>query len=143
MAARAGRRTAAGFHLYHVVLLACAAPLFLGGLLSDLAYARTYEIQWLNFAAWLIAGGMVFAGIALVWSLLEVLLRREARRRGPLVGLLLLLAIFILGLLNSFMHARDAWGAMPAGLIMSVVVAALAMAAVWLSVSGDRIGAAA
>lgn len=59
----------------------------------------------------------------------------------------MLLAIFIVGLLNSFMHARDAWarrlGAMPAGLIMSLIVAILAVAAVWISVSGDRIGTAA
>lgn len=142
MRARSGHRTAAGFHLHHVILATCAAPLFLGGLLSDIAYARTYEIQWLNFAAWLIAGAMVFAGLALAWSLVEVALDR-GRHRRRLIGLLLLLAIFILGLLNSFMHARDAWGAMPSGLVMSMVLAVLSVAAVWFTASGPRLGATA
>lgn len=140
MQARSERRTAAGFHLYHVLLVTAAVPLFLGGLFADLAYARTYEIQWLNFAAWLIAGAMVFTGLALAWSLADVVLDR-ARRRGPLVGLLLLLATFVVGLLDSFMHARDAWGAMPSGLVMSVVVTALAIVTLWFSVAGPRIGA--
>jgi uncharacterized membrane protein len=124
------------------VLVACAAPLFLGGLLSDIAYARTYEIQWLNFAAWLIAGAMVFTGLALAWSLVELALG-PARRGAPLIGLLLLLAMFVFGLVNAFMHARDAWGAMPAGLLWSVIVTAIAAVALWISVSGPRIGAAA
>jgi uncharacterized membrane protein len=111
-------------------------------LLSDIAYARTYEIQWLNFAAWLIAGAMVFTGLALAWSLVELALG-PARRRRPLIGLLLLLGMFVFGLVNSFIHARDAWGAMPAGLVWSVIVTAMAAAAIWISVSGPRTGAAA
>lgn len=45
-------------HPIHVVLLAGIIPLFLGGLLSDIAYASSYEIQWNNFASWLIAGAL-------------------------------------------------------------------------------------
>jgi uncharacterized membrane protein len=122
------------------ILLVLAVPLFLGGLLSDIAYARTYQVQWLNFAAWLIAGAMVFTGLGLAWSLIELVLSPADRRRRAL-GVLILLAAFILGLLDSFMHARDAWGAMPAGLIQSLVVTALAAAAAWMSVS--RLGAGA
>ena len=59
------RRT---IHPLHAVILASAFPLFLGGLLSDMAYRSSYEIQWSNFAAWLIAGAMVFAGLAFLWS---------------------------------------------------------------------------
>ena len=139
MQARLGQGPA-GFHLLHVVLVSCAAPLFLGGLLSDIAYARTYEIQWLNFAAWLIAGAMVFTGLALAWSVVTVVLDR-ARHRAGLLGLVLLLAMFVVGLLNSFMHARDAWASMPSGLIMSVVVAALALLAIWFAVARARTGA--
>jgi uncharacterized membrane protein len=133
------QRTAPGFHLYQVVLTAFAAPLFFGALLSDIAYARTYEIQWLNFAAWLIAGGMVFLGFALAWSLIEVVLG-PARRRQPLLGGLLLLAAFILGLLDSFMHARDAWGAMPSGLVQTVILNGLAILALGLMLQPVRWG---
>lgn len=126
----------------HAVLLTCSFPLFLGGLLADIAYARTYEIQWINFAAWLIAGAMVFAGLALAWALVEAA-RDMFRRRRSLIGLLLLAAIFILGLLNSLQHARDAWATMPSGLVLSVIVTALAAAAIWFSILVRPRGAAA
>lgn len=56
---RVRRRT---IHPFHAFLLAGAAPLFLGALLSDIAYARSYQIQWISFASWLIAGALVVAG---------------------------------------------------------------------------------
>lgn len=128
-------------HPLHAVLTTSAFPLFLGGALSDIAYARTYEVQWLNFAAWLIAGAMVFTGLALAWSLLLAILR-AFRDRRTLIALLLLAAIFVLGLLDSFMHARDAWAAMPSGLILSLIVTVLAAAATWLVAWSPRRGAA-
>lgn len=126
-------------HPLHAMFLAATLPLFLGGLLSDLAYANSYEIQWSNFAAWLVAGGMVFAGVALIWSLID-LLRSRARRGAPLVYFLLLLAIFVLGLINSFQHARDAWGIMPGGLVLSAIVTALTVLATWIGFSSLRQG---
>ena len=133
-------RTMAGtIHPFHAVLLAATVPLFLGGLLSDLAYASSYQIQWSNFAAWLIAGGMVFTGFALLWAFVELL--RAGRRGGrPLACFLLLLAVFGFGLVNSFIHARDAWGTMPTGLILSAIVAMLAIAATWIGFSSLRMG---
>jgi uncharacterized membrane protein len=110
----------------HSVLAFSALPLFLGALLSDWAYARSYQVQWTNFASWLIAGGLVFAGLALLWAAVDVLLSRH--RRGAMY-LLLLLASFVLGLVNALVHARDGWAAMPAGLVLSAVVLLLAAAA--------------
>lgn len=124
-------------HPLHAVLLAGALPLFLGGLLSDIAYARTYQIQWSNFAAWLIAGAMVFTGFALLWSLISAL-RRDGRSGWGLIGLLLLAAMFVLGLINSFVHARDAWAVMPTGLVLSAIVAALALLATAVGFSSLR-----
>lgn len=122
-----------GLHPWLAVLVAGAVPLWLGGLLSDIAYARTYEIQWLNFAAWLVAGAMVFTGLALAAALLRALLRRS-REALVLAGVLLL--AFVLGLLDNFIHAKDAWASMPGALIWSVVVTLLVLAALWISVSG-------
>ena len=130
MATTAPRTVPRAIHPLHAVLLAAALPLFLGGLLSDIAYAKSYEIQWANFAAWLIAGAMVFTGLALLWSLVD-LLRAPERRGRPLFYFLLLLAAFVLGLINSFQHARDAWATMPAGLVLSVIVFVLAVLATW------------
>lgn len=125
-------------HPFHAVLLAGTVPLFLGGLLSDWAYHSTFEIQWSNFAAWLIAGGMVFTGLALLGAVIDLI--RGIRAGRLLVYFLVLLALFVLGLLNSFVHARDAWAVMPTGLILSVVVTLLAIVATWLGFSTLRAG---
>ena len=60
-------------HPVHAFFLAGTVPLVLGAVLSDWAYHDTAEIQWSNFASWLIAGGLVF-----LLRLAE--LRPEARR---------------------------------------------------------------
>ncbi len=108
----------------HSIVTLSALPLFLGALLSDWAYSRSFEPQWINFSSWLIAGALVLAGIAMLWALMDVL-----RRRGQLVGLLLLLATFVLGFINALVHARDAAATMPTGLVLSAVVLALAAVA--------------
>lgn len=66
MAVTAERTYPRALHPLHAVLLAGTIPLFLGALLCDLAYAASYEIQWSNFASWLIVGGLVFGGLALL-----------------------------------------------------------------------------
>lgn len=127
-------------HPVHAVLLASMLPLFVGALLSDLAYNSTYEIQWTNFASWLIAGGLVFAGLTLVWALID-LLRADLRwRRQSLLYFLLLLATFVTAFVNALVHAKDAWATMPEGLMLSVIVAALALATIWTGFSGWRTG---
>ena len=101
-------------HPLHAILLAGTVPLFLGVLLSDFAYASSYEVQWKNFASWLIVGGLVFGGFALLWALIE-LFRRSieapthlffsfAGDRG------------CVGFIDALIHAKDAWASMPEGL---------------------------
>ncbi|HET7710094.1 MAG TPA: DUF2231 domain-containing protein [Sphingomicrobium sp.] len=138
--AKAGfNRRGGALHPVHVVLLAGTLPLFLGAMLSDWGYSQSYQIQWVNFASWLIAGGLVFAALALLWALIDLL--RAARSGQPYwlyAGLLL--ALFVVGIVNALVHARDGWGTMPAGLILSVVSLALAMAAIWAAHVPRRFG---
>lgn len=63
----------------HALLLAGSVPLFLGALLSDIAYYNSYQIQWSNFAAWLIAGALLFCGLALLFALANLI---RAERKG-------------------------------------------------------------
>jgi uncharacterized membrane protein len=126
-------------HPLHATLLASTVPLFLGALLSDLAYFRSYQIQWSNFSSWLIAGGLVFCGLALLFAIAN-LVRAEHRAGRPLAYFLLLLATWILGFVNALEHAKDAWATMPMGLILSAVVCLLACIATWLGLSGLRSG---
>lgn len=126
-------------HPVHAVLLAGTFTLFLSALLNDLAYWSTYHVQWTNFASWLIAGGLVLGGIALVFALVG--LRHAVRRSGPsLFYLLFLLATWIAGLFNAVVHAKDAYAAMPEGLVLSVIAAVLAGVATWLGFSSPRTG---
>lgn len=139
MAAIDPRTDPRAIHPLHAVLLAGTVPLFAGGLLSDLAYSASYEIQWSNFAAWLIAGGMIFAAAALIWASID-LIRAHRRRGRPLLYFLILLGMFGLGLVDSLQHARDAWATMPAGLVLSAIVAILAILATWTGFSSLRVG---
>jgi uncharacterized membrane protein len=122
------RMRARPIHPLFAFLLSAPVPLFLGGLLSDLGYGNSFEVQWANFAAWLIAGAMVFTGFALLWALIALILVRP-RRGWPLFCFVLLLAAFVLGLIDSLVHARDAWAAMPAAPILSGVVTAIVVLA--------------
>ncbi|KTC43611.1 hypothetical protein AO262_19155 [Pseudomonas fluorescens ABAC62] len=121
----------------HATLLAGMVPLFLGALLSDIAYTQTYQIQWANFASWLIAGALVFGGLAFLFALVN-LLRAERKGGQPTRYVLLLLATWILGLVNAFQHAKDAYASMPTGLVLSAIVMLLTLAATWTGLrSGD------
>ena len=122
----------------HTILLAGSVSLFLGALLSDLAYYNTYQIQWSNFASWLIAGAELFSGLALVFALVN-LLRAERKSGQPLTYFLALLATWVLGLINCFQHAKDAYAVMPGGLILSVIVFSLMCITAWVGFT-PRVG---
>lgn len=142
MAAIIERRYARTMHPFHAVLLAGTIPLFLGAALSDVAYARTYQVQWINFASWLLVGGLVFAGLALLFAVIDMF-RADRRSRNLVVHVAPLLAMWILGFVNALVHARDAWASMPAGLMLSVIVTLLACVATWIGFSTWRDGATA
>ena len=134
-------RTGEGLHVGHAVACAACVPLFAGTLLSDIAYAKTYEIQWANFASWLLAGGLLLSGITLLLAVIG-LVRSDRRGAGLILYAMLLLATLLLGFINSLVHAHDAWEAMPTGLILSVVVLLLAGASLWVSMPRRHAGAA-
>ncbi len=123
----------------HALLLAGTVPLFLGAMISDIAYYNSYQIQWSNFAAWLIAGGLVFCGLALLFALADLISARHKTGR-PTLYFLLLLVTWVLGLVNAFEHAKDAWAVMPSGLVLSVIVTVLAVVTAWLGLSNLRSG---
>lgn len=123
----------------HAILLAGTIPFFLGAALSDIAYARSFNIQWNNFASWFLVGGLVFAGIALVFAIVDLC---RAHRRAPGIGwyALILLVTWVVGFCDALIHARDAWASMPTGLILSVIVTLLACVATWFGFCTPRIG---
>ena len=137
MAATTIERPARNLHPVHTILLVSVLPLFLGALLSDLAYGSSYQVQWKNFASWLIAGGLVFAGLALLWAIVDAL-RADIRGGSRWLYPLLLLATFVVGFVNALVHAKDAWSSMPAGTILSIIMLILALVATWIGISVRR-----
>jgi uncharacterized membrane protein len=127
-------------HPLHAILLAFPLPLFAGALMSDFAYRATFYIQWANFSSWLIAGGLVGSGFAMLWALVNVFRRGPARKGRLIVYFLVLLVMWVLGFINALVHAKDAWATMPEGLYLSAITTLLALVAAWIGYSGFQTG---
>lgn len=124
-------------HPLHAILLAFPIALFSAALATDITYLNSAEIQWTNFSQWLIAGGCLMGGLALLWAI--VLAARTGGAGRAVLYLLLLAAMFAAGLVNSFQHSRDGWSSVETtGLALSALSALLALAAGWVGFSGAR-----
>jgi uncharacterized membrane protein len=99
---------------------------FVAALIFDIVYARTGEMLWMKGAAWLIAIGLVFAIIPRLVNLAQVWItsRRSAVRADRLDFWLNLLAI-IVAIVNAFVHSRDAYSVIPAGVWLSALTVLL------------------
>jgi uncharacterized membrane protein len=124
-------------HSLRPLLLAGSVPLFLGVLLSDIAYANSDQIQWKNFASWLNAGALVLSGLALLWSVIA-LFGVDRKGRRSVLSSVLLLAAWLLGFVNSLVHAKDAGATLPEGLVLAAVVFALVAAASYFALATGR-----
>lgn len=82
---------------------------------TDIAYWRTANLQWLHFSEWLLFAGIVFAGIAGLVRLLGGI-------RFPWPYYVAGLVVLVLATLNNFIHTADGITAvMPYGLTVSVL----------------------
>lgn len=121
-------------HPLHAILLAFPVALFSCALLSDITYLKSAEMQWSNFSAWLITGGLIFGAPVLLWAAMAFVRgRKGATRTSALAYFLLILVMWIAGLVNAFKHSQDAWSSVgTTGVTLSVVSALAAIAAAWL-----------
>ena len=99
---------------------------FVAALIFDIVYARSGEMLWMKGAAWLIAIGLVFAIIPRLVNLVQVWItsRRSALAGDRLDFWVNLLAI-IVAVVNAFVHSRDAYSVMPAGVWLSALTVLL------------------
>ena len=135
MATVSHRSASPGTGRFHAFLLAATVPLFFGAWLGDYAYWRSYQVEWSNFASWLLVGALVFGGGALLFAVID-------RVRGVRTPVLLLLQLLTwgLGFFDALIHARDAWAVMPTGLVLSAIVAVLAAVSAWVAFASLRAG---
>jgi uncharacterized membrane protein len=122
-------------HQLQAVLLASLLPLFLGALISDVTYTRSFHVQWANFSSWLIAGGLFVGGFTVLWAVVDVLRGGAARRKRHAIHLMVLVAMWTLGFVSALVHAKDAWATMPEGLYLTAITSLLALIAVWMGFS--------
>jgi uncharacterized membrane protein len=117
---------------------------FVAALVFDILYARTAELLWGKGAAWLITFGLLIAVVPRLVNLAQVWItsRRTALRTDKLDFWLNLFAI-VAAIFNAFVHSRDAYAVVPAGVWLSICTVILlsiahVVVAVQRSASGDR-----
>ncbi len=94
---------------------------FVAALIFDILYVRTAVMLWNKGAAWLIVFGLLFAVIPRLINLVQVWItgRRRATSVDQLAFWLNALAI-VAAIVNAFVHGRDAYAVVPAGVWLSV-----------------------
>ena len=121
-----------GGHPIHPMLVPIPITCFVGTLVFDIAYARTADMQWANFADWLLTLGLVVSVFVVLAGLIDFLGDRRIRSLRPAwihaVGNAVALVIAIA---DAFVHTRDAYGQMPEGLILSALVVLILAVTGW------------
>jgi uncharacterized membrane protein len=118
----------------HPLLASIPFTCFTGALLTDIAYWRSANMQWANFAAWLLAAGLFVAVFAVIVGVIDFLSDRRVRDLG-LTWMYACGNALALGLeiVNSFIHSRDAYtSVVPMGLILSVLAVMIMLATGWM-----------
>lgn len=111
--------------------------LFIAAFVTDVIYSRTAYLQWQYFSVWMIAAGLFVGGFAILAALIDHFSDRRLRSLAPARWhMVLLIVIWILELINAFVHSRDGWTAVvPDGLIISAVATVLVLVGGWLGLS--------
>jgi len=95
---------------------------FVGALIFDIIYSNTYTVLWVKAAAWLISIGLVIAIIPQLINLGRTWFgKRGIRTRNLAINFWLQVVAIVAALFNAFVHSRDAYGTMPAGVWLSVL----------------------
>lgn len=103
-----------------------AFGLFVAALIFDVIYANSPQVMWVKGAAWLVSMALFFAIIPRLINLVHVWIvgRRWVSGAEKLDFWLNLLAI-VAGILNAFVHTRDAYAVIPQGVWLSAATVAL------------------
>jgi uncharacterized membrane protein len=95
---------------------------FVGALIFDILYSNTYTVLWVKAAAWLISIGLLFAIIPQLINLGRTWFgKRRIRTRNLAINFWLQVIAIVAALFNAFVHSRDAYATMPAGVWLSVL----------------------
>jgi uncharacterized membrane protein len=109
----------------HKMLVSFSAAYFTGALVTDVVYWQMPDVMWERFSIWLIAAGLIMAGLAVIAYVIDLLSGRQIDRPALPRAVGYLLAVLI-ALFNAFVHSRDGYTAVvPTGLMLSALVVAV------------------
>mgnify|MGYP003295965511 CR=1 FL=1 len=99
---------------------------FVAALIFDIIYVRTADMLWDKGAAWLITFGLLIAVVPRLINLVRVWITDRALATGAdkLDFWLNLLAV-LAAIVNAFVHSRDAYAVVPAGVWLSTCTVVL------------------
>lgn len=123
-----------GGHPLHPMLVPFPIVCFAGVLVTDLIYWRTVAGLWETFSIWLLTGGLIMTGFAVLAGLIDFIGSARIRSLAPawphVIGNAL---VVLLSLINAFVHSRDGYTAVvPTGLILSALVVVLMVFTTWM-----------
>lgn len=99
---------------------------FVAALIFDILYVRTAVMLWDKGAAWLITIGLLFAIVPRLVNLVQIwFTSRRTALRAEQIDFWLNLVAIVLAIFNAFVHSRDAYAVVPAGVWLSLGTVAL------------------
>jgi uncharacterized membrane protein len=116
----------------HKILVSFSAAYFAGALITDLVYWHIPDVLWERFSVWLIAAGLIMAGLATIAYAIDLAGGRQIDRPAwPRVAGYALAVL--LSLINAFVHSRDGYTAVvPTGLMLSGLVVVVLLLTAWV-----------
>ena len=120
-------------HPLHPILVPIPITCFVGTLVTDIVYARTFDMQWANMSAWLLTIGLIVSVLVVIVGLIDFLCERRIRAlRAAWIHALGNALALVLSIFNAFIHSRDAYtSVVPQGLILSSVVVLILIVTGW------------
>jgi uncharacterized membrane protein len=119
----------------HKILVSFSAAYFAGALVTDLVYWQIPDVLWERFSIWLIAAGLIMAGLAAVAYVIDLAGGRQIDTPTwpRVVGYALAV---LLSLMNAFVHSRDGYTAVvPTGLMLSGLVIVVLLLTAWVGMA--------
>jgi uncharacterized membrane protein len=115
---------------------------FVAAFVFDILYVRTAVMLWDKAAAWLIVIGLLAALVPRLVNLVHVWFApNPATVRVDRLDFWLNLLAIVAAIFNAFVHSRDAYAVVPAGVWLSgCTVALLAIGRILVAVQHDAIG---
>ncbi len=121
-----------GGHPIHPMLAPIPITCFVGALLTDFAYWRSADLQWANFSDWLVTFGLIGTVLAAIAGIIDFLGDRRIPGLAPAwIHAIGNVMVLVLAIFNEFIHTRDAYGQMPGGLILSLLIVLILLVTGW------------